>query len=206
MLAGCVFAHGCVADIDAPVDGALYTGTGEPIYVNDSRSGWTIEEGGIEISSEQALEASGDEEYERRRQIALAYNQTLDDEVRRHRVWGGLMMTAGGAVIFVVIIRTFRRRRRRTRASSLEWFVALVSCVGSLALGGYGFYGANKAPAYHLWRTPAALDRPAYVRQATELYNASIGAPAIEEQPGAIGESPQAVPGQRMAEDPGAVP
>lgn len=207
MLAGCLFAQGCVADVKAPDEGVPYVGTGEPIYVNDFRGGWGIREGGAGISSEQALAAAGDEEYERRRQIALAYNRTLDDEVRRNRVWGGLMMAASVAVIFAVVVLYWRRRRtaRRRKVSSFQWLVTVASCAGSIALGGVGCYAANKTPAYHVWRTPEPLDRPAYVRQATELYNVSIGAPPIDEQPGAIGQIPQAVPGQRMAEDPGSV-
>jgi hypothetical protein len=38
----------------------------------------------------------------------------------------------------------------------------------------YGYFGGRRAPPYHRWRTPDALNRPAYIRQQTEPYNESL--------------------------------
>jgi hypothetical protein len=66
----------------------------------------------------------------------------------------------------------------------------------------YGAYGGSRPPPYQTWKTPDALDRPAYVRQATEVYNEKIGAPGVSDAPGFTETPTQLAPGQRKPPPP----
>src|SRR4051794_34235488 len=87
--------------------GAPYQGTGEGIYVKDSRTDWDLTEGQHKITSEQGLEASGDPEYEARRQIAKDYNQRLYVEAGVHHVRAKHLMEASGVAIVIGYIAGF---------------------------------------------------------------------------------------------------
>ncbi|NVB84957.1 MAG: hypothetical protein HOV81_41705 [Kofleriaceae bacterium] len=179
--------------------GAPYRGTGEGIYVKDSRTDWDIHEGRNQISSEQALEAAGDEEYEARRQIAKAHNARLLREAKQHKRRAYYMIGASSAAIVLgfialsVVAPALQSEtsmaagpgmpERRTYESGFP--TTLVASLGGTAMIAgiagipYAIYGGFKKPPYHVWRTPDPLNRPAYVRQQTEPYNERIGAPAL---------------------------
>src|ERR1041385_946262 len=96
-----IMAQACMRPMPHPPQGGYgdrYQGTGQPIYVKDSRTDWSISEGGKPITSEQALEASGDAEYEARRQMAKDYNVRLYREGMAHQTRGRMMMLAGVAI------------------------------------------------------------------------------------------------------------
>lgn len=179
--------------------GAPYRGTGEGIYVKDSRTDWDITEGHHKITSEQALEAAGDPEYEARRQIAKAYNDRLHQEGQAHHARGyhlieagALVLIAGAIATFVVAPKlqthtdnpatatdpetSFYRSGPATELVANAGLVAMIA--GALGIP-YGWYGGSRPPPYHEWHTPEPLNRPAYVRQQTEPYNAKIGAPSM---------------------------
>jgi len=84
-----VLAQGCLRQPPRPPQygyGAPYKGTGESIFVKDSRTDWDITEGkSKKLTSAQALEASGDPEYERRRQLMKAHNENLYRVGKQHR-------------------------------------------------------------------------------------------------------------------------
>jgi hypothetical protein len=195
--------------------GAPYHGTGEGIYVKDSRSDWDITEGHHKITSEQALESTGDTEYETRRQIARDYNTRLAAEGEAHRRRGNLMIQAGivaavaGTVLSLLVAPALQTEtitppmgdmpEMRTYTSG-----ATTQLVANLGLGlfvagilgvSYGYVGGRKPPPYYSWHTPTALDRPAYVRQQTEPYNEKIGAPLIPDEDG--NQKPSGPPGLR---------
>jgi len=197
--------------------GDPYHGTGQPIYVKDSRTDWTINEGKETLSSEQALEASGDAEYEARRQMMKDYNVRLYREGLAHQTRGRIMMLAGvaiavGGYIGFSMLAHSATETMTTPATDTQPESRTTSPSGSasgLALLGtfsiylglfttlYGFYGGSRPPPYQEWKTPEALDRAAYVRQATEVYNEKIGAPGVSDAPG-FTETPGALaPGQR---------
>jgi hypothetical protein len=157
--------------------GPPYRGTGEGIYVEDRGSRWEVTEGQHPLTSEQALEASGDAEYEARRQVAKDYNVRLYREALAHRKLGTVMIAGGAAAAAAGIVLA---RQTETTASTIGDVVALTGLVVML----YGYYGGKRPPPYHAWRTPEVLDRPAYVRQQTEPYNEKIGAPTIRDQAG----------------------
>ena len=179
--------------------GEPYKGTGEGIYVKDSRDDWDITEGHHKITSEQALEASGDQEYEARRQIAKAYNDRLYQEGLHHRRLAFHVMEASGAAIVIGYIAGFVIAPHLQNEADLpaaagmpemqhftSGFAAdtMATTGVALLLAGlvglpYAWYGGHKPPPYHEWRTPGPLDRPAYVRQQTEPYNEKIGAPTV---------------------------
>lgn len=179
--------------------GVPYHGTGEGIYVKDSRDDWDITEGHHKITSEQALEAAGDPEYEARRQIAKTYNERLYDEALAHHHRAYRVMEASAAAIVVGTILSLVVAPRlqsehdmaagagmpelRTYTSGFPTELT-ATLGGTLLLGGviglpYAYWGGRRPPPYHEWRTPDPLNRPAYVRQQTEPYNEKIGAPTI---------------------------
>jgi hypothetical protein len=206
--------------------GAAYQGTGQPIYVKDSRTDWTINEGGKPLTSEQALEAAGDKEYEARRQIMKDYNIRLYREGVAHQRRGRIMMLAGVAISVLGYIGfnvmsansvetttvpasdTMPEMRTTSPGSASKGFAFLGSLSIYAGLGAilYGAYGGNVPPPYQEWHTPPALDRPAYVRQQTEQYNESIGGAAVSDAPG-FTETPTATaPGQRKPPPPRPTP
>ena len=197
----------CITSVPPPPTvgyGAPYHGTGEGVYVKDSRNDWDITEGQHKISSEQALEATGDTEYETRRQIAKAYNSRLAGEGEAHKNRGNLMIQGGvvaavaGAVLSLLVapalqtetitppmgampeMRTYTSGATTQLTANLGLGLFIAGVVGI----SYGYLGGKKPPPYYAWRTPAALDRPAYVRQQTEPYNEKIGAPSIPDEDG----------------------
>lgn len=197
----------CITSVPPPPTigyGAPYHGTGEGIYVKDSRNDWDITEGHHKISSEQALEATGDTEYETRRQIAKSYNSELGREGLAHKDRGNLMIrgsiiaTIAGAVLSLVVAprlqeetitpatATMPESRTYTSgaATNLSANLGLLLFIGGIAGISYGYFGGKKPPPYYEWKTPMALDRPAYVRQQTEPYNEKIGAPSIPDEDG----------------------
>jgi hypothetical protein len=204
-MAALALAPACIHAVPAPPTagyGDPYRGTGAPIYVKDSRGDWDITEGKQKISSEHALEATGDPEYEARRQIAKAYNAHLRDEGEAHRRRGHRMMKVGaaaaiaGLVLGLFVPRALQsetdmsagpgmpelrsyRSGFASNAASAACLLLLVGGAGSLA---YGYLGGRRPPPYHAWRTPGPLDRPAYVRQQTEPYNEKLGAPTIPDE------------------------
>jgi hypothetical protein len=196
--------------------GAPYEGNGTPIYIKDSRTDWTITEGGKPITSEQALELTKDQEYETRRQIAKEHNEKLYAEGQSHRTRRTMLMVAGASIAiagFIVaavlpaILRTTTTMQptasdpeMRTVAPGAASYGALAggAIAGTIGVGvlGYGMFGGRSDPPYEPWHTPSALNRPAYVREKTEAYNEKIGAPPVDAQPGSVESIPPA-PGQR---------
>lgn len=197
----------CITSVQPPPTagyGAPYRGTGQGIYVLDSQGTIAIVEGRERISSEQALEASGDAEYEARRQIARDYNTRLYREALAHQelgnnlIRGGVASLAIGLVLALVVApklqtetltpamtgmpeqRTYTSGAAVTLAANAGLALALVGIVGV----GYGYFGGKDPPPYHDWHTPPSLDRPAYVRQQAEPYNQLLGAPLVN--PGAL--------------------
>lgn len=184
--------------------GDPYRGNGQALFVKDSRGDWDIKEGDKPISSEKALEATGDKEYEARRQIAKDYNDRLYREGHRHRKRGHVMMGAGliaagvGLVLQLVVVKSLRSETStmqtatapETRDNSASGVATGVSGLGiSLAVVGgvgvlYGYFGGKQPPPYHRWHTPEALNRPAYIRQQTEPYNEKLGVSSIPDELG----------------------
>jgi len=110
----------CITSVPPPPTvgyGAPYHGTGEGIYVKDSRNDWDITEGHHKISSEQALEATGDTEYETRRQIAKSYNSELGREGLAHKDRGNLMIR--GSIIATIAAPAKALNRTLIRVSLL---------------------------------------------------------------------------------------
>lgn len=158
-----------------------------------------IVEGRERISSEQALEATRDAEYEARRQIARDYNTRLYREALAHKdlgnnmVRGGVAGTAIGLVLSLVVApklqtetitpamtgapeqRSYTSGVAVTLTANLGLVLAIVGAVGV----GYGYFGGNNPPPYQEWQTPPSLNRPAYVRQQTEPYNQKVHAPLV---------------------------
>ena len=196
--------------------GAAYTATGKPIYVKNGRNDWNITEGQRPVTSEQALEAVKDEEYEIRRQDAKAYNDKIRAEGESNRSRGKIYTIAGVGIAILgfgtmLVVPSLVREENTTAASagapeqkitqpggaSAGFLVGgLVTGLIGVGLALYGDIWGSKDPPYHVWKTPKDLDRPAYVREQTEKYNESIGAPPVEEQPGSV-ESVPLAPGQR---------
>ncbi|MFT3692626.1 MAG: hypothetical protein QM831_05765 [Kofleriaceae bacterium] len=193
---------GCIGETRPPPTvgfGEPYHGTGQGLYVKDSRGDWAIYEGAQPITSEQALEASGDAEYEARRQIARDYNVKLYREGLAHRTVGYAWISAGvvgcvaGIVLGLIVPKHLQeetttpatatspemRVTTSGTAATLTANLGLALFIGGIAGMAYGSYGINKVPPYVEWHTPPALNRPAYVRQHTEPYNEKVGAPPI---------------------------
>lgn len=184
--------------------GAPYRGTGQTIFVKDSRTDWDIHEGDRLISAEQALEASGDQEYETRRQIAKAHNARLYQEAKQHRRLGRKMVIAGVAAFvgglilsYVVAPRLTRfdvtqepnadmpeQRHERPGAAAGVALLGTLGIWGGMAGAGYGTYGAIKRPPYRAWHIPEPLNRPAYIRRFTEEYNARLEDATAAGKPG----------------------
>ena len=216
-LAACtVLVSAChLPDITRPPTagyGAPYRGTGQPIYVKDSRTDWEIREGGVVITAAQALEAAGDPAYETRRQEAKRHNDRLYEigQARRARA---RLLTRGSVVTFLVGVAaalilppllatesvmpaTAIDPERRTQSASFGSNVAgvggVVVALGSTLTWAYAIGASRKQPPYHAWRVPAALDRPAYVRQQTEAINQKLDAPAIAPESAAPAKAPRA--------------
>ena len=196
--------------------GDPYQGTGKPIYVKDSRNDWDITEGPKKISSEQALEASGDPEYEARRQIAKTHNDRLYGQGKRRRSRGkayahvGLGMLVIGLVVAALVPNMVAsetvtpasnampeiRESGPSGASKAAAYGGVAFAALGAAILGYGYVGGRQQPPYHVWETPRALNRPAYLREHTEALNEKLGAPAVQDQPGGVDDTPLA-PGQR---------
>ena len=204
---GCLAIAGCFPAVPLPPTagyGVPYKGTGEGVYVKDSRGDWDITEGHHKITSEQALEAAGDAEYEARRQIAKAYNDQLYREGNAHHTKAVHLMEASGVAIVVGyialgLIAPHLQNEQLTPAGAgmpeMRSYTsglatdAFATVGGLLITGGivgipYAYWGGRKPPPYHVWRTPGPLNRPAYVRQQTEPYNEKIGAPSIPDEDG----------------------
>ena len=174
----------CITSVQSPPAigyGAPYHGSGQGLYVIDSQgSSFEIVEGRERISSEQALEAAGDAEYEARRQIALDHNARLYREALAHAklgntmIRGGVAGTALGLALSLVVAP-----RLPTDAIRLVSDAGLGLAIAGLAVAAYGYLGGTHPPPYHAWQTPPSLDRPAYVRQQTEPYNQRLGAPLV---------------------------
>jgi hypothetical protein len=225
-----VFATGCLRTTPLPPTrgyGAPYKGTGETIFVKDSRTDWDISEGERKLTSEQALEASGDEEYETRRQIMKAHNDALYRTGKKHRrdakkmIYASLAMIAvgwiGGTIMAyatkseTVVPATAMMPATRTvePSSTSNLFSAvgvLMVITGSVGIG-YGFYGAIKPPPYVEWHVPRAMDRPAYIRQQVEPYNEKLtpANPIPSKRPSGP-TLPGRPPGARPGGPPGARP
>jgi hypothetical protein len=186
--------QGCLPKTPLPPStgyGAPYKGTGETIFVKDSRTDWDISEGPHRLTAEQALEASGDEEYEVRRQIMKAHNEHLYRAGRKHRRTARVMIYSSLVLIGVgliggTILAVATKSETITPATDMMPATKLVepsatsnlaSAVGTamvVAGGvgvGYGLYGALIKPPYYAWRVPAPMNRPAYIRQQIEPYN-----------------------------------
>jgi hypothetical protein len=196
--------------------GEPYQGVGKPIYVKSGRNDTSISEGGRPIRSEQALEATKDEEYEIRRQDAKKYNDKIYAEGQSHRTLGKIFLGTGTALAVagfavMIVVPSLVREETSTPATTSDPDTRLTkpggasagALVGGLLVGlvgiglaAYGYIGGAKDPPYHVWKTPKELDRPAYIRERTEPYNEAIGAPPVEEQPGSV-ESVPLAPGQR---------
>lgn len=171
--------------------GAPYRGTGETIFVKDSRTDWTISEGGRPITGEQALEAAGDAEYERRRQALKAHNETLYRVGKQHRRTAKLMilssvgLIAAGVIGGTILSHAFAtetvtpatatdpemRINEASGTSKLFSALGITMAVGGIVGVGYGFYGSLKRPPYIDWHIPVSMNRPAYIRQQVEPYN-----------------------------------
>jgi hypothetical protein len=215
-----IVMQGCMRPIPPPPMagyGDPYKGNGQPIYVKDSRDDWTINEGKERLTSEQALEASGDAEYEARRQMMKDYNVKLYREGLAHQTRGRMMMLAGIAIAvggyfgFKILARnsvetttmpatdTMPEMRTSEPTGGAKGYALLgtLSIYAGLLTVLYGGYGGSRPPPYQEWHTPAALDRPAYVRQSTEAYNEKIGAPGVSDAPGFTETPTQLAPGQR---------
>ena len=197
-----VVLAGCISTVTPPPTagyGAPYHGTGQPILVGDSTTGWDVKEGDTVITSEQALEATGDPEYEARRQDARHYNERLYAQGKAHSRNGTIMVVIGvaaavaGAVLSSVLANGLRSetdtpatmdmaetRSYDTGSLKVEG-AGLV--IGGVLIAGLGYYLGVRSPPYHEWKTPPALDRPAYVRQLTEPYNEKIPADKKTDKP-----------------------
>jgi hypothetical protein len=198
VIAVAVVGAGCIKEVAPPPlagYGDPYRGTGELISVKDSRTDWDITEGAHRITSEQALEATGDAEYEARRQIARDYNVRIYREGQAHRSRGNVMIGVGagfaaiGLVLAGVVAKALQQEtitppmggnpEMRSVTSGTATTITFDLGVAAVALGvlgmSYGYLGGKQPPPYHFWRTPGPLDRPAYVRQQTEPYDEKLG-------------------------------
>jgi hypothetical protein len=198
LVAGAMFValvlEGCLPKTPPPPSygyGAPYKGTGETIFVKDSRSDWDISEGKQPLTAEHALEAAGDEEYETRRQIAKAHNEHLYRVGKQHRSTARVMIYSSLVLIGVgliggTLLAVATKSETITPATDMMPAVKVVepSATSKLAstigtamgiAGGvgvsYGLYGAIIKPPYYAWRVPAPMNRPAYIRQQVEPYN-----------------------------------
>ena len=200
---------GCISTVAPPPTtgyGTPYKGNGQPILVSDTPEGWDVKEGGTAITSEQALEATGDPEYEARRQIAKHYNERLYTQGRAHARNGTIMVVIGVATVVAgVVLSSVLANSLRTEtttpataemAETRSYDTGALKAEGAgLVLGGavvagVGYYLGIRPPPYHEWKTPEVLDRPAYVRQLTEPFNEKFAKPATERHMPGFGANP----------------
>ncbi len=194
-----------------------YSGNGKPIYVKDGRSDWSIDQGGEKLSSEHALEATGDTEYLTRKRASKAFNDKLFAEGKSNTVKanvivysGAVMVLAGLAAHFFLANRLVdrpitpatdvdpesRAAQGTTASESVRWGGLGLAALGVGAIV-YGIVGSRGEPPYVAWKTPSALNRPAYVRQSAEAYNEKLGAPGSSSPAAAAPVSTAVAPGQR---------
>lgn len=209
-----------VPGVDAPPSSGYtenYKGNGKPIYVKDGRSAWSIDEGGERLSSERALEATGDAEYLARKREAKAFNDKLFAEGKGNTVkanvfvYSGALMVLGGlAAHFFLANRLVdrpitpatdvdpesRAAQGTTASESVRWGGLGLAALGIGAIV-YGIVGSRGEPPYVAWKTPHALDRPAYVRQSAEAYNEKLGVAGTSPTASAAPVSTAVAPGQR---------
>ncbi|MCX5748244.1 MAG: hypothetical protein NT062_37810 [Proteobacteria bacterium] len=163
--------------------GDPYRGNGQALFVKDSRGDWDIQEGHQTITSEQALEATGDKEYEARRQIAREYNERLYREGAVHRRRGNVMIGSGlvaagvGLLLQFVVVKSMRSETStmptatapEMRDSAASGLATGVSGLGiSLAVTGgigvlYGYLGGQRVDRGHpsnRRRTTSGTRRP----------------------------------------------
>ena len=215
---------GCIPEtMRAPTAGYgdPYKGDGKPIYVKDSRTDWTIAQGGKPITSEHALEVTNDAEYLARREIAKEHNDKLYEDGKSHATRGRIFEFTGGGILLAglaiglagpTLLRDSSSGNASATAPESHELKGGAASNGAL-LGGivlalvgagliyYGYRGGSEPPPYIVWHTPGPLNRPAYVREKTEAYNEKVGAPAVEDQPGSV-ESVALAPGQRKPPPP----
>lgn len=217
---------GCLGPMPPPPTlgyGAPYQGTGEKITVIDSRTDWRILEGKRPMSSEQALEASHDTEYETRRQIMKAHNATLYKQALRHRKLGYMMIGVAAATFVGGLIVSYgvapglatkdttpatmdmpeMQHVTASGASNLAALIGTIGIWGGLAGMGYGYYGAWHKPDYVPWHTPRDLDRPAYVDQPVDVYNEEIDAKVMHK---GAADQPAVPPANELRPPPGVRP
>ena len=209
-----------VPGVDAPPSGAYaetYQGNGKPINVKDGRSDWSIDQGGEKITSEHALEATGDAEYQARKRQSKEFNDKLFAEGKSNTVKanvlvysGALMILGGLAAHFFLANRLVdrpltpatdvepesRAAQGTTASESVRWGGLGLAALGIGAIV-YGIVGSRGEPPYVAWKTPPALDRPAYVRQSAEAYNEKLGAAGTSATASAAPVSTAVAPGQR---------
>lgn len=209
-----------VPGVDAPPTSAYsenYRGNGKPIYVKDGRSSWSIDQGGEKLSSEHALEATGDAEYLARKREAKAFNDKLFAEGKSNTVKGNVLVYSGALMILGGLAAHFflanrlvdrpitpatdvdpesRAAQGTTASESVRWGGLGLAALGIGAIV-YGIVGSRGEPPYVAWKTPSALDRPAYVRQSTEAYNEKLGATGPSPTASAAPVSTAVAPGQR---------
>ncbi len=189
--------QGCLMKTPPPPTigyGPPYKGTGESIFIKDSRTDWTISEGNRPITPEQALEVSGDEEYETRRQIMKAHNEALHRAGKKHRrtakilIFSGIGLIAagwiGGTIMaFATKSETITaptamdpsmRVVEPSTTSNLFSLLGLLGVSAGVVGVGYGLYGSLLKPPYVQWRVPYEMNRPAYIRQQVEPYNEKL--------------------------------
>lgn len=174
--------------------GPPYKGTGEAIFIKDSRTDWTISEGTRPITPEQALEASGDQEYETRRQIMKAHNEALHRAGKKHRRTAKIMIFSGLGLIAVGFIggtiMAFATKSETispptamdpamrvvepSATSNLFSLLGLVGVSAGVVGIGYGLYGSILKPPYVQWHVPYDMNRPSYIRQQVEPYNEKL--------------------------------
>lgn len=207
-----VLAQGCLRKTPLPPTrgyGEPYKGTGETIFVKDSRTDWDITEGqSKKLTSAQALEASGDPEYERRRQLMKAHNENLYRVGKQHRstakkmIIGGIVMIAAGSIGGTLLAQSFKETtltpatadtpemRTIGPSGASAGFSLLGSAVGTLGIVAiaYAVYGSMQKPPYYEWRVPTSMDRPSYIRQQIEPYNEKLtpANPIPKKRPGGV--------------------
>lgn len=203
VLAACTTAcaTGC-ATADPPLDGygPRYQGTGEVIFVKDSRNDWDVSEGNKPITADQALQAANDVPYEERRRELKEYNALLKQEADRNQLIAWTLGSAsavsalvGVGIALVVSPLVTDKTQVQAPSETTAEIVKSTPNAASLAsdgtaialmLGGtagflYAIYGGSIEPPYVPWTIPDEMNRPAYVRRPVEAYNAKI-APSPE--------------------------
>jgi hypothetical protein len=213
-----------VPGVEAPPTagyGEPFHGNGKAIAVKDGRSDWSISQGGEKLTSEQALEATGDSEYLARRREAKAFNDKVFAEGNANTVkanvmvYSGALMVLGGLAMHFFLANRLadrpitpgtdvdpdsRAARANVASETVRWGGLGLAALGLGAII-YGVGGSRGDPPYVAWKTPRALDRPAYVRQSTEAYNEKLGVASAPTQQAAVASTAVA-PGQRATRPP----